>query len=264
MKRIACIIPCRKGSKRIPGKNLRPLAGKPLLSHILESALASRSFIQKSGRHAGTEESASTAVSTHWEGCGIHVVSDDPKALELAQSTSGVSAIELPSHMAGSSSPILPVLLQAAELIDEREEHNLDAICYLRATSPFVHPTSINRAVAELLASVGKSARSLDSVVGVKQVTGAHPSRFKQIDQTTGLLQDSFPDFKEGPVPQRSETLTAFQRNSAITTCWGETLRAGSLWGLRAQALLMGDVESLDINTPLEFEFAEFLSSRLN
>ena len=66
----------------------------------------------------------------------------------------------------------------------------------------------------------------------------------------------------ELPVPQRSETLRAFQRNSAVTACWMETLRRGSLWGDRAKALVMDDIESVDINTPLDFEFAEFLSAR--
>ena len=47
-----------------------------------------------------------------------------------------------------------------------------------------------------------------------------------------------------------------------MTACWLDTLLGGSLWGNRVKALEMGEIESVDINTPLEFEFAEFLSSR--
>ena len=48
--RVACVIPCRAGSRRVPGKNTKPLNGKPLLSHVLEAATASGCF---GGRRGG-------------------------------------------------------------------------------------------------------------------------------------------------------------------------------------------------------------------
>ena len=262
--RVACIVPCRAGSRRIRGKNLKPLAGRPLLSHVLEAAALARCFdveISVDDR----DDKFFHGIRCDIIGCGVHVVSDDPLALALARESHGVGAIEIPESLAQSDSPVLPVLTFASERIDD----DLDAICYLRATSPFVRPSSIRRAVLELLASRRNTSSlclgddsSFDSVVGVMQVSGAHPSRFKQIDPATGCLHDAFPDFPEGKAPQRSETLHAFQRNSAITACWIETLRGGSLWGDRAKALVMDEIESVDINTPLEFEFAEFIARR--
>jgi CMP-N,N'-diacetyllegionaminic acid synthase len=261
--RVACIVPCRAGSRRVPGKNLKPLHGKPLLSHVLEAAAAARCF-EESGKGKGNGAGQGNGSIV---GCGVFVVSDDPSALDLARSSAhNAGAIAIPASMAGADSPVLPVLTHAADAIGAQLGADLDAICYLRATSPFVRPQSVRRAVCELLASRRRRLDApedcFDSVLGVVPVTGAHPSRFKRIDPGTGQLLDAFPEFPEGRVPQRSETLRAFQRNSAVTACWMETLRGGSLWGDRAKAMVMDEIESVDINTPLEFEFAEFLSAR--
>jgi CMP-N-acetylneuraminic acid synthetase len=40
MTRLAALVPMRHHSQRIPGKNYRPLAGKPLYQHIIETLLA--------------------------------------------------------------------------------------------------------------------------------------------------------------------------------------------------------------------------------
>ena len=268
--RVACVIPCRAGSRRVPGKNTKPLNGKPLLSHVLEAATASGCF---GGRRGGEVTAprryrSPDGVDVDIVGCGIHVVSDDSLAIELAETAHGAGTIEIPSSMAGSDSPVIPVLAHAAEAVAAKSA-GLDAVCYLRATSPFVRPSSVQRAVLELLASRARCSgvhdspdTPFDSVVGVMRVTGAHPSRFKRIDSDSGELLDAFPEFPEGRVARRSETLHAFQRNSAVTACWLDTLLGGSLWGNRVKALEMGEIESVDINTPLEFEFAEFLSSR--
>lgn len=256
--RVACVVPCRAGSRRVPGKNLKPLNGRPLLSYVLDAAAAARCF---------DESTAAGGRGTIIEGCGVFVVSDDPAALDLACSSKhNAGAIEIPATMAGADSPVVPVLRHAADIIGADQGADLDAICYLRATSPFVRPQTVRRAIRELAESRSRPdapGDCFDSILGVVPVTGAHPSRFKRIDSSTGLLLDAFPEFPEGRVPQRSETLRAFQRNSAVTACWIETtLRGGSLWGDRAKALVMDEIESVDINTPLEFEFAEFLSAR--
>ena len=44
LDRAIAIIPARGGSKRVPGKNIRPLAGKPLIAYTIEAALGSRLF----------------------------------------------------------------------------------------------------------------------------------------------------------------------------------------------------------------------------
>ena len=226
-----CIIPVRRGSKRIPGKNLKLLGNQPLLSHILQTALQSNCF------------------NVH----GTVVASDDPNALRVAKDM-GAIPFEIPSAMAGDDSPVTPVLALALNALPTTP----DFMCYLRATSPFVTASTIQQAVQ----SFASSPRHIDSLVTVHQVTGAHPSRYKSIDEQTGLLIDKYSNFKEGLQPTSSSSLTALQRNSCVTVTRRETLLGTdhSIWGNQTIPLVVQDeMECLDINTPLDFEFAEYL-----
>src|SRR5690349_14669727 len=78
MKRALCILPARGGSKRIPRKNLLPLAGKPLLAYSAEAALKSGMF-------------ADVAVS-----------SDEDEILELARSL-GATPDRRPDELSGDT-----------------------------------------------------------------------------------------------------------------------------------------------------------------
>ena len=223
-------IPVRAGSKRIRNKNLKLLNGKPLLTYIINAALNSCCF----------------------ENDNICVISDDSRALDLAIEMS-VQAIEIPTTMADDHSPILPVLQTACE---SKTGTAADLICYLRATSPFVSPSTIQNAIKLLIES---QKSPIDSVVSVQAVTGAHPSRFKQLDINSGLLVNAFPEYKEGLQPVSSSSLNALQRNNAVTAMWRDTLmKKNSLWGERIRPMVMNnEMESLDINTPFEFAFAD-------
>jgi len=227
-------IPVRAGSKRIRNKNLKLLNGKPLLTYIINAALNSRCF----------------------ENDNICVISDDSRALDVAIEM-GVQAIEIPTTMADDHSPILPVLQTACE---SKTGTAADLICYLRATSPFVSPSTIQNAIKLLIESQSQSP--IDSVVSVQAVTGAHPSRFKQLDINSGLLVNAFPEYKEGLQPVSSSSLNALQRNNAVTAMWRDTLmKKNSLWGERIRPMVMNnEMESLDINTPFEFAFADYLA----
>ena len=227
-------IPVRAGSKRIRNKNLKLLNGKPLLTYIINAALNSCCF----------------------ENDNICVISDDSRALDVANEM-GVQAIEIPTTMADDHSPILPVLQTACE---SKTGTAADLICYLRATSPFVSPSTIQNAIKLLIESQSQSP--IDSVVSVQAVTGAHPSRFKQLDINSGLLVNAFPEYKEGLQPVSSSSLNALQRNNAVTAMWRDTLmKKNSLWGERIRPMVMNnEMESLDINTPFEFAFADYLA----
>ena len=223
-------IPVRAGSKRIRNKNLKLLNGKPLLTYIINAALNSCCF----------------------ENDNICVISDDSRALDVAIEM-GVQAIEIPTTMADDHSPILPVLQTACE---SKTGTAADLICYLRATSPFVSPSTIQNAIKLLIES---QKSPIDSVVSVQAVTGAHPSRFKQLDINSGLLVNAFLEYKEGLQPVSSSSLNALQRNNAVTAMWRDTLmKKNSLWGERIRPMVMNnEMESLDINTPFEFAFAD-------
>jgi CMP-N,N'-diacetyllegionaminic acid synthase len=118
------IIPARGGSTRVPGKNLLPLAGRPLLSHTIGHALASR--------HVGE----------------VLVSTDDDEIAKLAESE-GAEVIRRPAELSGDSSASEDALLHA---LDTRAKGDPDLVVFLQATSPARRPGDIDRAVEKLQA----------------------------------------------------------------------------------------------------------------
>jgi N-acylneuraminate cytidylyltransferase len=123
---VIVIIPARGGSKRLPGKNLMTLAGRPLLAHSIAHGLASN---YASEVYVSTEsEEIATVARAH----GAQVITRPP---------------ELAGDEATSESALLHVL-------DERNRQGLpdpDLIVFLQCTSPIRHTDDIDRAVEKLL-----------------------------------------------------------------------------------------------------------------
>jgi len=132
------IIPARGGSKRVPGKNLLPLAGRPLLAHSVQHARESK------------------YVDT------VYVSTDDPAIAEVAQSA-GAEVIERSPDLAGDEATSESALL---EVLDTRVARGLtdpDLVVFLQCTSPVRRPGEVDRAVERLLSG---GADSLISVAG--------------------------------------------------------------------------------------------------
>ena len=134
--RILCVVPARGGSKGVPGKNLRTVAGKPLLVWTVEQALAARPALD-------------VVVST-----------DDEQIAEAARAAGAAVPFLRPPELAQDTTPTEPVVrhaLEAARAAGAAPE----AVMLLQATSPVRLPGTIDRAVAEF------EATGVDSLVGV-------------------------------------------------------------------------------------------------
>lgn len=106
MKTIA-IIPVRGGSKRLPGKNVLPLAGKPLLAHSIEFA-KKHSFISE-----------------------VYVSTDDEEIKEVALQY-GAKVINRPVAISGDLEPTITALQHVLEIVETKVEN----IILLQATNP--------------------------------------------------------------------------------------------------------------------------------
>lgn len=228
------------------------MLGEPLLVHIARAALACA------------------------EVDDVYFATDDDDIAAAAAIALGGRpdrVVRVPTALAGDDCGVLPVLSLAwdravrdavADQCEPRPKGTVDfrppeLLCYLRATSPLVTALDVSNAVRALCA-----APEADSIVAVTPLTGAHPSRFKQIDAASGLLVDAFPDaFPEGATPTRSETLAAFGRSGAVSVLRPpSTIDVGSMWGTRVLPLVCDDESSVDINTQHEWDIAEFLLAR--
>ncbi|MCB0620389.1 MAG: acylneuraminate cytidylyltransferase family protein, partial [Saprospiraceae bacterium] len=112
----------------------------------------------------------------------------------------------------------------------------------------------IDRAI-EILEKTGA-----DSVISVVDVEGHHPARMKYLED--GRLID--PDFCEAYENQpRQELRPMYLRNGMIYLTRREVMRSGSFKGSDCRALIVETHRSVNIDTPLDFELAEFLYKRI-
>jgi len=134
--RVLCIIPARGGSKGIPGKNLKLLAGKPLLAHSIV--------------HAQQTPSISRIV----------VSTDDQDIISVAAAW-GAETVHRPPEISGDTASSESALLHALDSLRDKKGYDPDLVVFLQATSPCRRPGEIQQAIDTL---VKQDADSLLSV----------------------------------------------------------------------------------------------------
>ncbi|RJQ52743.1 MAG: acylneuraminate cytidylyltransferase family protein [Actinobacteria bacterium] len=133
---VVALVPARGGSRRLPGKNLLPLAGKPLVVHSIEAALAAPSISR-------------CIVST-----------DDPAISEVATAAGAEVPFLRPKELATDSASTESVAIHLLEYLRDRGEL-ADILAVLQPTSPLRTSAQIEEALARL---VDTSAASLVSL----------------------------------------------------------------------------------------------------
>jgi CMP-N-acetylneuraminic acid synthetase len=147
------VITARGGSKGIPGKNLKPLAGRPLLAYTIEAARESRAFDR-------------VVLST-----------DDSAIADAARALGCEVPFMRPPELARDETPHLPVLTDAIVRLRDRDDYRADAVMILQPTSPLRRAEDIRESIA-LLERTGA-----DSVVSVSEVPAHYnPMRTLRLD----------------------------------------------------------------------------------
>ena len=168
------IIPARGGSKGIPGKNLMPFCGKPLLAWSIEQALRSR-YIKS-----------------------VYVSSDDDEILKVAEFY-GAIGIKRPKEFAGDTSPAEESLLHALDYIEGELGQKIEVVVFLQATSPIRETKDIDNAVEKFLS---EGADSLFSAALLEDfcIWGFRNDRLESISsdyKNRGFRQDREPLYLE-------------------------------------------------------------------
>ncbi|MCX6552985.1 MAG: acylneuraminate cytidylyltransferase family protein [Acidobacteria bacterium] len=224
------VIPARGGSKGIPGKNLAPVAGKPLIAWTIEAARASRRLSR-------------TVVST-----------DDPAiAREALRLGAGVPGLR-PASLAEDHTPMLPVLAHALAFFGSGGGIEPDAVVLLQPTSPLRTAAHIDAAI-DLLEATGA-----DSVVSVVEV----PHQFNPVSVMT-IAGDRLVPFGGQPtVARRQDKPRVFARNGpAVLAVRRQVLIAAqSLYGEDCRPLVMTPEESIDVDSAWELEVVDWLLRR--
>ncbi len=131
------IITARGGSKGLPGKNILPLAGVPLIGWTIRAAKSSKTL-------------TSIIVST-----------DDPTIAQIAKAEGADVPFLRPSHLATDESKMEDVVLHALEWIKKEKRITPKVIVLLQATSPLRLPLDIDETVRLLLDSGADAAMTI-------------------------------------------------------------------------------------------------------
>ncbi|MCF0064317.1 acylneuraminate cytidylyltransferase family protein [Dyadobacter chenwenxiniae] len=126
-KTILAVIPARKGSKEVPGKNMKLLGGKPLIQYTIESALQS--------------ELLTTIV----------VSSDCEETVAFAKTWERIEAPFIrPAAISCDDTPSIEVMKHVMKFYKERQIE-FEYVCLLQPTSPFRSPNLIDDAIRHML-----------------------------------------------------------------------------------------------------------------
>jgi CMP-N,N'-diacetyllegionaminic acid synthase len=222
MSKVLGITLARGGSKDVPRKNIRDLAGIPLLAHtILEVR-----------RCQNVDE---------------YVISTDDREIAAVADEYNARVIMRPPHLATDTTPTLPCLLHAIEEVGGE----WDIVADIRCTNPFKLYSDIDGAIEKLIRT------DADAVIGVSRIMDGHPARLKRIFRDR--LVDVWPEPSSG---QRQDMKPeVYIRNGSLYIVKRDALEKGILIKLsdNVRPWIMPEERSVNIDTELDFLLAEVI-----
>lgn len=217
------LIPARGGSKGVPRKNIRPLEGKPLIAYTIEAALEA--------------DVGPVFVST-----------DDEDIAEVAHDSGAQVPFMRPSELATDTASSLDVVLHAANTLFPDTS---PTTCLLQPTSPF-------RDAEDIRGAVSLHRQQAKAVVGVHRAEKP-PQWLFELDDAGGMQ----PFLDGDDVTRRQDASALYWPNGSIYVLDTDELRRFQT-AIPAGALpwIMPTWKSVDIDTELDWIFAEALASR--
>jgi len=222
MSRYCAVVPARKGSKRLPGKNMLKIAGKPLVQWSIEAALRSCSVDR------------------------VVVTSDDDEVLALAKKL-GAEALQRPTHLATDMATTFDTVAHAVTSLETLPDYTV----LLQPTSPLRHAGHVDEAI-ELL-----ERKKADAVISLCEME--HSPLWSNTLPEDGSLKGFLSD---GVVNRRSQDLPKYFRlNGAIYIARTEKLLENGSFFLKENiySYIMDRESSIDIDARVDFLIAEYL-----
>ena len=227
---IVALIPARAGSKRVPDKNIRPLAGHPVIAYSIAAAFGSEIF-------------ADVVVST-----------DSEHYAEIVKYYGAEVPFLRPEPLAGDQSPDIEWLDYTLNRLQETGRR-YDCFSILRPTSPFRLPQTIQRAWGEFSAQSG-----VDSLRAVEKCS-QHPGKMWVVrgDRMTPLLPLGSPE-----QPWHSSQYPALPeihvQNASLEIAWSRVVfEEGTIAGNVVMPFFTVDYEGFDVNSEYDWQLAEHL-----
>ena len=227
---IAALIPARAGSKRVPDKNIRPLAGHPLLAYTISAALQSEIF---------------SAI----------IVSTDSEPYANIAKYYGAEVPHLrPEEFAGDLSPDIEwVEYTVNQLRQDGREY--DCLSILRPTSPFRLPETIQRAWRSFQAEEG-----VDSLRAVEKCR-QHPGKMWVVRSNRMVpLLPLTPAEQPWHSSQYQSLPEVYVQNASLEIAWTRVIfESRTIAGDVLMPFFTEDYEGFDVNSAYDWNLAEHL-----
>jgi CMP-N,N'-diacetyllegionaminic acid synthase len=220
--RVLGVIPARGGSKGIPGKNIQPLVGTPLIVHTIECARCAQLL-------------------------DAFVVSTDSRAIAAVVEAAGARVVWRPGELARDESPTEDALLHAVDELIAADGSEPEYVVTLEPTAPLRRPETIDACVRLAL---DRDADAVLTVVENRSSIGTME------DGIFTRLDPSEPRRRQLRRPRYVESSTVYVTRTA------HLRRSRSVLAAPLYAVVVSEEEAIDINTPTDLVIAEALLRR--
>ncbi len=225
------IVGARSGSKAIPHKNIKPLAGKPLLAWIIEAGKQSK-YINK-----------------------LIISTDSQEYADIAKKYGAEAPFIRPSELALDSVPDFDFLHHTAVWMRDNADYKADIILRLPPTTPLCTAEHIDACI-ELLIN-DESADSSRTITKASK----HPYKLWKIEDNiiVPFLSEEFTGLKDAHNMPRQSFPEAYQHVDVIALRWNTLVEKKEMAGKKILYHIIPKSESVDIDSPEDFLLAEIL-----
>lgn len=220
------IIPARGGSKGLPGKNIRPLNGKPLIAYAVIEALKAKHIDR------------------------VIISTDDDEIARVAVEFGAELPFMRPEDLASDTAMAIDNYIYTIGRLEKEGGKTIDSFVVLQPTSPLRLAEDIDGAI-ELF-----NEKKADSVISYCKE--AHPVFWhKKLDEEGRLL-----DLFENSIANRQDFPVTYYPNGAVYVFSTDLIRRRQYYSNKTYAFIMPRTRSVDIDFMEDFEYAEFLLRR--
>ncbi|HEY4501185.1 MAG TPA: acylneuraminate cytidylyltransferase family protein [Candidatus Paceibacterota bacterium] len=233
---VVAIIPAKGDSKRVPGKNLRMMLGKPLVAWAIEAAKKS-TYIDR-----------------------VIVSTSDEEIAETAKKYGAEVPFMEPMEIAAGGGNIEGALLHAIEWLKKNENYVPDAVVLLQTTNPLRRTEDIDTAIKQFKQS------GADSTVAVCEALGNHnPTWMLMRDEKHGARMFNGADIRSISSMRSQELPKCYFRNDIAYVFKASNLyqTPPNHYGDKVDLLVMDEIFDTDINTPEDWHMTEDKLRRL-
>ena len=220
------IIPARGGSKRIPKKNIKTFAGKPMISYAIECAQRSGLFNE------------------------VFVSTDSADISDVALAYGANVPFLRHSSIADDMTPTVPVIRDFVSRIQQILERQIELVCCIYPCVPLLEERYLQQAFKKLSRSASLSSFCLG-------VTEFRSSPFRAlVENEDGFIQPAFP---ENELMRSQDLARAFYDSGQFYLASAETWMSEDRVHQKAIPIVIDQLDCVDIDTESDWKYAEQL-----